>query len=111
LGMLEERVAPLVQMALALRDQRRHPVVRALIQPPRQPDEGAQIALSPHRADLHGSCARARGGRGSLSHSDRLLYPRIVQPPTSKLKTTPPLRSATMTEANSAHWRGAIGAV
>ncbi len=60
LGVLEERVLAPVEVALALADQRRHPLIDAFVEAKRQEDELAQLAT----AGDGGDCELGHAGIG-----------------------------------------------
>ena len=69
LGVLEERVAAPVEVAAPFGDQRRDPARRSTVQPPREPDEGAEITASGDGAHLdppRGSAAADPGAPDQL---------------------------------------------
>ncbi len=80
LGVLEERVALAVQVALALGDQRRNPVVCALVQPPGQTDERAHVRAAANRANLdrRQSAPRPEAPSPAAFPCSRCLVPRSL---------------------------------
>ena len=108
LGVLEEGVAPAIEVTLALGDQWRHPVRGAFVEIPGKADERLEVTSRAHRANCECGVNTSAGlvGRGALSLHLGVADGHVFQPslPSAGIAETVELRTMT----NAADWRGAI---